>query len=83
MAIIIIMAIIGGYGSFMGPILGATVIEFLTEYLRVYGEIRMVLYGLIVLITMRVFREGLWGVIQSIYRKLKTSSKGQSGVERD
>lgn len=67
MAIIIIMAIVGGYGFFYGPVIGAITIETLSEYLREFGEIRMVLYGIIVLAMMRTFKDGLWGISQNIY----------------
>ncbi|MHA2374374.1 MAG: branched-chain amino acid ABC transporter permease [Candidatus Thorarchaeota archaeon] len=83
MAIIIIMTMIGGYGFFMGPILGATTIEILSEYLREFGEIRMVLYGIIVLVMMRTFRDGLWGISQTVYEKLKPPNNDQSGDIHD
>ncbi|NHI84368.1 MAG: branched-chain amino acid ABC transporter permease [Candidatus Thorarchaeota archaeon] len=74
MAIIIIMTIVGGYGYFYGPVLGAITIEVLSEYLREFGEIRMVLYGIIVLVMMRTFKDGLCGIAQSIHDKWKSSS---------
>jgi branched-chain amino acid transport system permease protein len=71
MSIAIIMATMGGYGTFLGPILGAAVIEVLSEYLREFGEIRMVLYAAIVLVMMRVFRGGLLGIFQDLRKKFK------------
>lgn len=61
MIMIILMVIIGGYGTFFGPIIGAPLIMVLLEYLRVYGEIRMILFAALVIILSRFFRGGLVG----------------------
>jgi branched-chain amino acid transport system permease protein len=69
MAIIIIMVIIGGLRSFAGPIIGAIFIELASELLREYGEIRMVLFALLVIVIMRVYRDGMMGMLQSLYKR--------------
>jgi branched-chain amino acid transport system permease protein len=69
MAIIIIMVILGGLRSFWGPVIGAVFIEVLSELLREYGEIRMVLFALLVIVIMRVYRDGLMGMLQSLYTR--------------
>ncbi|MCJ7505279.1 branched-chain amino acid ABC transporter permease [Candidatus Bathyarchaeota archaeon] len=69
MAVIIMMTTIGGYGNFFGPIIGAPLIEILTEYLRVVGEIRMVLYAVVVILIARFFRGGLVGFLQLLYKR--------------
>lgn len=68
---IVIMATIGGLGSFIGPIIGAPLVQNLFEWTREYGEWRMVVFALIVIVIMRVERGGvvslvqrLWGVIR-------------------
>jgi branched-chain amino acid transport system permease protein len=68
MAIVIIMVIIGGLRSFWGPVIGAVFIEVLSELLREYGEIRMVLFALLVIVIMRVYRDGMMGMVQQIYK---------------
>src|SRR6185295_881194 len=55
MAIIIIMVIAGGFRTFAGPVLGAISIELLSEALRPWGEIRMVLFA-------RAYPTGLAGL---------------------
>jgi branched-chain amino acid transport system permease protein len=74
MAILIIMVITGGLRTFSGPIIGAIFIEVLSELLREYGQIRMVLFALMVIILMRVNRDGivglgknLWPMTQSVF----------------
>jgi branched-chain amino acid transport system permease protein len=47
--------LLGGLGSFVGPILGAVVLVGLTEGLRVVHELREFLYGALIILTM-IFR---------------------------
>ena len=62
MAIIIIMVIAGGFRTFGGPVLGAISIELLSEALRPWGEIRMVLFALLVILIARAYPTGLAGL---------------------
>jgi branched-chain amino acid transport system permease protein len=62
MAMIIIMVVVGGLRTFPGPIVGAVFIELLSEQLRGWGEIRMVLFALLVLVVVRVYPPGLVGL---------------------
>ncbi len=71
MAKIIIMAVVGGLGTFLGPIVGATSVEFLFEYGRQYGQWRMVFFSLVVIFLMRIDRNGVISLIQRGYRALR------------
>ncbi|HEX7788285.1 MAG TPA: branched-chain amino acid ABC transporter permease [Methylomirabilota bacterium] len=70
MATIIIMVIIGGLRTFAGPALGAMFIELLSELLRGWGEIRMVLFALLVIAVVRLYPTGLMGLLRSAGRRL-------------
>jgi len=48
-------AILGGLGSFVGPILGAALLVSLTEGLRVLHDLRLFVYGGLIILTM-IFR---------------------------
>lgn len=65
MAMIVIMVIVGGLRTFSGPILGAAFIEILSELLRAWGEIRMVLFALLVIVVIRTYPAGLAGLCRS------------------
>jgi len=65
MAMIIIMVVVGGLRTFPGPIVGAVFIELLSELLRGWGEIRMVLFALLVLVIVRAYPAGLVGLGQA------------------
>jgi branched-chain amino acid transport system permease protein len=72
MAMIVIMVIVGGLRTFPGPILGAVFTELLFEWLRAWGEVRMVLFALLVIAVARGYPAGLAGVVQDIGRRLVT-----------
>jgi len=62
MAMVVVMVIVGGLGTFSGPILGAVFIEALSELLRAWGEVRMVLFALLVIVVVRGYPSGLTGI---------------------
>lgn len=59
MGLLIAMAVIGGVESLYGAVVGAVFVEVLSEGLREYGQWRLVLFGLILLLTQRFTRNGL------------------------
>ena len=69
MAKIIIMVVIGGLGHFIGPVLAAPPINFLSTYLQAYGEWSLVLFAIAVLIVMRSYPAGLAGLVESWLRR--------------
>ena len=62
MFLVLAMAVIGGMGSFAGPVIGAFVLEILSEYIRSWGEYHVLLFGLIALAMARFAPEGIIGV---------------------
>lgn len=53
------MAMFGGYRSLIGMIIATAVLESATEYLRPFGEFRMIAYGMILLLGMMFFPKGI------------------------
>jgi len=70
MAIIVVMVIVGGLRTFPGPIVGAVFIEVLSEALRAWGEVRMVLFALLVILIARGYPGGLVGISGALGRRL-------------
>lgn len=64
MFLVLAMAVIGGMGSFIGPIIGAFVLEVLSEYIRIYGEYHVLLFGLVALGVARFAPEGMVGLMK-------------------
>jgi branched-chain amino acid transport system permease protein len=71
MAKIIVMVAIGGLGSFVGPLLAAPPMNFLSTYLQAYGEWSMVIFAGIVIVVMRSYPGGLTALLESLGRKLR------------
>jgi len=59
----LMMVILGGAGTLIGPALGATALVVLQEVLAEHTEHWMGLMGLIVIFTVAVVKRGLWGAL--------------------
>jgi branched-chain amino acid transport system permease protein len=59
MAILVVMTVIGGMERLPTAVGGAIVVEFLLEALREYGQWRLPIFGVVLLLTMRFARNGL------------------------
>ncbi len=66
MAFIVIMVVIGGIRSIAGPVIGAILIQILTETFREFGEIRMVVFALAVIAIARLYNEGAIGAVRQV-----------------
>jgi branched-chain amino acid transport system permease protein len=67
------MVIIGGLGSIYGSFLGAAILTMLPEFLRVFQDFDIVIYGLL-LILMTMFMPG--GLVSGIRWLVSTVSSG-------
>lgn len=67
---VLTMTMIGGLGTTAGPIIGAVALTFTSEWLRYLEDalkidIRMVIYGLLLILTILFMRQGLLGVLRA------------------
>ena len=56
---VIVMLSIGGIGTLLGPVVGATVLTWLDEWLIEYAELRLVIYGAVLIVLFIGFRRGV------------------------
>jgi len=68
--IIISMAVIGGLGTLVGPIIGGFLVYIASEFLRDVGGYQLVVFALLVIIFGRFFREGLWGLVYRAFERI-------------
>jgi branched-chain amino acid transport system permease protein len=66
--IVLCIVVLGGMGSIVGVIIGAFILILLPEYLRVFSEYRMLVFGAL-LVLMMVFRPG--GIVSDVRRIYK------------
>jgi branched-chain amino acid transport system permease protein len=62
--IALMMVILGGSGTLIGPALGAAALVILQEILSEQTEHWMGVMGLIIIVTVVVLKRGLWGLLQ-------------------
>lgn len=67
-ALVIFMVVIGGLGSFEGPIIGALVYFILRETLAGLGSYYLMILGAVAIATMLWAPQGLWGLVRSRWR---------------
>ncbi len=70
---ILSMVILGGLGSVRGAILGAAVLSIIPELLQGFSTYRMLLFGILMVLLMRVRPQGLLGLSQ-IRRELERAT---------
>ena len=70
MGIVISMSVIGGLGTFIGPVLGGISLEIISEYVKEFGNYHLMIFGLILILVMRFAPMGLAGLLFSIPTKL-------------
>jgi branched-chain amino acid transport system permease protein len=59
----IIMVLLGGKGTLVGPLLGAVIVVLMEEYLRDFKELRFSIFGLVVIAVVLFLPRGLMGFV--------------------
>jgi branched-chain amino acid transport system permease protein len=77
---ILIMVVVGGLGSLPGAALGAAIVVLVPEFLRGSGELRLILFGLLVIVLAGVGHGGLAGMISTLV--LRIGAAGRTAVAR-
>jgi len=60
---VVLMALVGGLGTMVGPVVGAFIIVTMQNYLASFGEFVLVIQGVIFVVIVMAFRKGLVGEI--------------------
>jgi branched-chain amino acid transport system permease protein len=74
--------LVGGLGSWLGPVVGVLFFLALTEGLRFLGEYRMMIYGIVVVIAMNVRPHGLIDT-KMVHRLKDLLRAGARGVQKE
>jgi branched-chain amino acid transport system permease protein len=67
---ILIMVVVGGLGSMPGAVVGALIVVLAPEYLRSSGELRLILFGALVVVLMGFSRGGVVGLVPVVGQHL-------------
>lgn len=71
----VLMVALGGFGTILGPVVGATVITLLPEVLRVTNELRLIAYGLALIAVVLVAPGGIVGTIRQMRRAWRVRNR--------
>lgn len=71
---LVIMVIVGGMGTLVGPIIGAILLTLIPELLHGIKDYRMVIYGLMLMLVIIYLPNGLVGIWQWISERFSKSS---------
>ena len=70
---IVLVAVMGGVGTVEGPILGAIILQTISEYSRkylgTYGGVDMVLYGVLVILIVLFIPGGILSIFKKRNKK--------------
>lgn len=64
----LLIVVVGGRGLLVGPLIGAAIFAWLPEVLRELGEVRLALFGLVLLVVIRLLPNGLASLFMRRHR---------------
>jgi len=68
---IVIMALVGGVGTLIGPMIGAGVVTFFLELMRFAPELRFVIWSVMLILVLLIEPKGLMGIIRRIQNRFR------------
>jgi branched-chain amino acid transport system permease protein len=71
MVLLVVFTVIGGAHSVWGPVIGTLVLAITSEFLRELHHYEILVYGLVLMIVMLVFPDGLISLPGRIARALR------------
>jgi branched-chain amino acid transport system permease protein len=77
---VVLMALVGGLGTLIGPVVGGFVIITMQNYLASAGEWVLVIQGVIFVIIVMAFRKGLVGEIGDLVKRLSKPAGKPGGA---
>ena len=75
---VLVMLAFGGIGTLLGPVLGAVLFTILDELLVEFGQLRVVVYGVLVVTLFLGFRRGFIPAVSSLFGKFWRSPDGRT-----
>jgi ABC-type branched-subunit amino acid transport system ATPase component/ABC-type branched-subunit amino acid transport system permease subunit len=70
----LLVVIIGGSGTVFGPLIGSTIVVLLPEFLSSLAEYRLLFFGALLLVVLRLAPEGVVGAVAKWFRRSELQS---------
>lgn len=77
---VVLMTLVGGMGTVLGPVVGAAVIITMQNYLKGLGEWVLVIQGLIFVLTVLIFRRGVVGELWALFGKMGAGKRPGASI---
>lgn len=77
MVTLLLMVIMGGIGHIWGGVIGAIIVTLIDDYTRQYYEYRMIMFGMVIVLTVMYVPRGIGGFIDDflMHRNFKTRTR--------
>lgn len=69
--VLLAMAVVGGFGSLTGPVVGAVAFRLLQEFAHVAGGAREIIFAVLLLLSLILLPNGLYGVLEAVGRRVR------------
>ena len=69
------MVLVGGVSTIYGPVVIGVVMTFVSESMSSLGPVRFMIVAVIIVITMRFFPQGVWGLVNQIWARYRQSKR--------
>ena len=66
----LLMVILGGTGTLLGPVVGAATLTYVVELLQIFREWQIFAYGILLIVIMFAMPRGVVGTIEHLLRRL-------------
>lgn len=73
---VLLMVLIGGIGTILGPVVGAAIMVSAKTYLAVLGSWVLIVEGTIFIACILSFRQGVVGTLARVYARLRSAQNG-------
>ena len=82
---IVMMVLIGGMGTLVGPVIGAGVITIASEFASTLWDRWLIIQGVVFILFVLFARGGIWGILESIKERYleRSGSRAPNGVCRE
>jgi branched-chain amino acid transport system permease protein len=75
---IVIMGVVGGAGTIIGPTIGAYFLTLLGEFLREVETFRILIYSAVLILCVMLFPRGLWSLGALLGRGAPRTAAGEA-----
>lgn len=77
----LVMILVGGMGTFWGPLIGSLLIIVVTEFLQQFGTYQMLIYGALIIFVLFFMPNGIAGTVRNRYYHLWNKLPGRTATK--